>query len=71
MSAEANPEQEQDSWPIQKMSEGRYYYLEGEYIVFTALYHRSRATAAAPAAGTVHTDMRMSGSRIKRVRTSV
>ncbi|MCB1867070.1 MAG: hypothetical protein KDI43_00695 [Gammaproteobacteria bacterium] len=42
MSAEANPEQERDSWPIQKMSEGRHYYLEGEYIVFTALYHRSR-----------------------------
>ncbi|HXK56031.1 MAG: hypothetical protein KDI74_04615 [Gammaproteobacteria bacterium] len=42
MNEETDSTQERDSWPIQRMIEGRHYYLEGNYVVFTALYHRSR-----------------------------
>ena len=34
--------QERDSWPIPQLIEGRHYYKEGPYIVFTERYHRSR-----------------------------
>jgi hypothetical protein len=33
-----------DGWPIPELREGRHYYREGEFIVFTELYHRSRGS---------------------------
>ncbi|MCB1831060.1 MAG: hypothetical protein H6964_16965 [Chromatiaceae bacterium] len=42
MELDADIEQERDSWPIKQLQEGRHYYMEGKYMVFTALYHRSR-----------------------------
>ncbi|MCB1760892.1 MAG: hypothetical protein KDI68_14065 [Gammaproteobacteria bacterium] len=33
-----------DPWPIEEMVEGRHFYYEGPYMVFTARYHRSRGS---------------------------
>jgi len=33
-----------DGWPILELREGRHYYREGGFIVFTELYHRSRGS---------------------------
>ena len=33
-----------DSWPIKELREGRHYYREGGFIVFTEQYHRSRGS---------------------------
>ena len=41
MTADAG-QQEADSWPIAELREGRHYYMEGEYMVFTEAYHRAR-----------------------------
>ena len=35
---------DRDSWPIRELREGRHYYREGGFIVFTELYHRSRGS---------------------------
>lgn len=44
MNREAETESDRDNWLIHRMVEGRHFYLEGESVVFTALYHRSRGS---------------------------
>ena len=39
---QANSDPETDDWPIDELQEGRHYYLEDGYLVFTEHYHRSR-----------------------------
>jgi hypothetical protein len=33
---------EEDSWPIAVLKEGKHYYMEGGFMVFTAAYHSAR-----------------------------
>ena len=33
---------EEDSWPIAVLKEGRHYYMEGGFMVFTETYHSAR-----------------------------
>lgn len=37
-----NSSRDIDDWPIEVLKEGRHFYREGKFIVFTALYHKSR-----------------------------
>jgi hypothetical protein len=38
-----------DPWPIEVMVEGRHFYYEGSFIVFTAHFHRSRGNCCGSA----------------------